>query len=60
MRKKFKSHTEQIYVNYKTRNDKPFFYNSYKNYDGLVLAIFSKKINKDKLSKAINFLNNLD
>ena len=41
-RKYFKSDKERIYVNCKTRNKKPFFYNECKAYDGSMLAIIPK------------------
>lgn len=36
----YKSDKPRIYVNLKTRNEKPFFIHDCKNYDGSVLAIF--------------------
>ena len=41
------SNEERIYVNQKTRNKKPFFYNKCKYYDGAILAIFPKFKCKD-------------
>ena len=41
------SNEERIYVNQKTRNKKPFFYNKCKYYDGSILAIFPKFKCKD-------------
>lgn len=41
-RKYYESSEERIYVNQKTRNENPFFYNPCKAYDGSVLAIFPK------------------
>lgn len=42
-RKYYESDSNRLYVNSKTRNTNPFFYNSCKAYDGSVLAIFPKK-----------------
>ena len=57
----FKSNEERIYVNCKTREKNPFFYHGCKNYDGSVLAIFSKnKINKSQILQLIIFLNSID
>ena len=56
-----KSNKERIYVNCKTRINKPFFYNKCKNYDGSILAIFPKKdLSKEKLNQIIIFLNNIN
>ena len=41
-RKYYESKSNRIYVNGKTRNEKPFFYHKCKAYDGSVLAIFPK------------------
>lgn len=38
----YMSDSERLYVNCKTRQTNPFFYNSCKNYDGSVLGIFPK------------------
>ena len=44
-RKFYESKENRVYVNSKTRNLNPFFYDSCKNYDGSVMAIFSIKDN---------------
>lgn len=54
----YESDSERIYVNCKTREEKPFFTNECKYYDGSILAIFPK-VNMD-ITKAIDLLNNLD
>lgn len=54
----YHSDKERIYVNCKTRIDKPFFINSCKNYDGSVLAIFPKK--RMDIEKAVALLNDVD
>jgi len=54
----YESNSERIYVNCKTRDNKPFFTNEHKYYDGSVLAIFPK--NDVNLEKATDFLNNVD
>lgn len=60
-RKYYESKAMRIYVNNKTRQLKPFFYNSCKAYDGSVLAIFPKfKCNKKKILELIDDLNNVD
>jgi len=48
-----------IYVNARTRNNKPFFTHSCKNYDGSVLAIFPKKQSADEnlLCQKLNSVN---
>lgn len=48
-----KSDAGRVYVNMKTRNQKPFFYNSCKAYDGSVLAIFPKFECDEKMLKQI-------
>jgi len=54
----YESSSDRIYINCKTRDNKPFFMNSHKYYDGSVLAIFPKvNIN---LEEATNYLNNVD
>lgn len=56
----YKSDLPRIYVNTKTRNKKPFFTHSCKNYDGSVLAIFPKfDCNLQILNKIIDELNNV-
>lgn len=54
----YESNSDRIYVNCKTRDNKPFFINENKYYDGSVLAIFPK-YNLD-LKKASDFLNDVD
>ncbi len=54
----YESNSERIYVNCKTRDNKPFFTNVNKYYDGSVLAIFPKS-NMD-LKKATDLLNNVN
>ncbi len=49
----------RIYVNCKTRNLKPFFTHSSKEYDGSVLALFPKDPNRD-VEKAVYALNEID
>lgn len=60
-RKYFVSDKERIYVNQKTRNEKPFFYNECKAYDGSVLAIFPKfDISVEEIKKIIGELNSVN
>ena len=55
------SEKERLYVNAKTRQSAPFFYNPCKAYDGSVLAIFPKfKADKELLLKVADELNALD
>jgi adenine-specific DNA-methyltransferase len=54
----YESNLERIYVNCKIRDDKPFFTNNCKYYDGSILAIFPKK--EMDINKAINLLNSVD
>lgn len=54
----YESESERIYVNCKTRDDKPFFTNEAKYYDGSILAIFPKK--DIDIKKSIEYLNNVD
>ena len=57
----YESETERLYVNAKTRQSAPFFYNQCKAYDGSVLAIFPKfKADKELLLKAADDLNAVD
>ena len=42
-----KNDNPRVYVNSKTRNNRPFFFNSCNNFDGSVLAIFPKDMNID-------------
>lgn len=53
------SDDKRIYVNCKTRNKKPFFTHECKNYDGSVLAIFSKNQKADEkiLCEKLNAVN---
>lgn len=55
----YKSELKRVYVNCKTRNDKPFFTHECRDYDGSVLAVFikgqeSEEEVKDKLN-AVNW-----
>ena len=52
------SNKERIYVNCKTRDNKPFFTNDSKYYDGSVLAIFPKK--DIDINLAIGMLNSVN
>lgn len=47
---------KRIYVNCKTRNKKPFFYNKCKNFDGSVLGLFLKNnsLNEKELIEDLN------
>jgi adenine-specific DNA-methyltransferase len=54
----YESNSVRIYVNCKTRDNKPFFLNDNKYYDGSVLAIFPK-VDVD-MNKAVDFLNGVD
>jgi adenine-specific DNA-methyltransferase len=54
----YESKSDRIYVNCKTRDNRPFFLNEHKYYDGSILAIFPK-VNVD-LTKATELLNNVD
>ncbi len=53
------SNQKRIYVNCKTRQDKPFFTHACKNYDGAVLAVFPKNQNVDEklLANQLNAVN---
>ena len=53
------SNEERIYVNQKTRNKQPFFYNKCKYYDGSILAIFPKFKCQD-FKKLANDFNKVD
>lgn len=55
----FVSDLKRIYVNGKTRNQKPFFTHNCKNYDGSILAIFPKNQNLD-IQMLITALNNVN
>ena len=54
----YESSSERIYVNCKTRDNRPFFINESKFYDGSILAIFPK-IDMD-LKKVTEYLNDID
>lgn len=54
----YESSSDRIYVNCKTRDNTPFFYNDQKYYDGSVLAIFPK-FDMD-LKKSIDLLNDVN
>lgn len=54
----YESQSDRIYVNCKTRDSKPFFWNQCKFYDGSVLAIFPKK--EMNIQLAISLLNSVD
>ena len=54
----YESNSNRIYVNCKTRDNKPFFTNDCKYYDGSVLAIFPK-VDMD-INTAIDYLNDVD
>lgn len=54
----YESNLPRIYVNCKTRDNKPFFLNNCNYYDGSVLAIFPKK--EINLQKALDLLNSVD
>ncbi len=56
-----KSDAGRVYVNMKTRSQKPFFYNSCKAYDGSVLAIFPKfDCDEKNLRKIADDFNNVN
>ncbi len=57
----YKSDKNRIYVNQKTRNTNPFFFNKCKAYDGSVLAVFPKFECDDVLiQNVVNDLNKVD
>lgn len=58
-RNNFDSTNERIYVNCKTRKEKPFFHNKCKNYDGSILGLFLKN-QKLNINSLIEDLNNVD
>ena len=58
-RNHFVSDLKRIYVNCKTRNQRPFFFHHCKNYDGSILAIFPKNQNTD-ISLLVDALNNVN
>lgn len=55
----YHSNNPRIYVNSKTRLEKPFFVNDCKNYDGSILAIFPKNstLNVQELCNLLNDVN---
>jgi len=53
------SEQERIYVNTKTRNTRPFFLHSCKNYDGSVLALFPHNPQAD-ITELCHLLNEVD
>ena len=56
-----KSENPRIYVNTKTRNKKPFFFHSFKAYDGSILAIFPKfEVDSKTLQNLCDKLNSVD
>ena len=58
IRKFYISNDERVYVNCKTRNKEPFFYNKCRYYDGSVLGIFFKKnFNVKEVIQVLNSLN---
>lgn len=54
----FEEDRDRIYVNAKTRNDKPFFIHDCRKWDGAILALFPKK--EVDLTRAVEILNNVD
>ena len=57
----YKSDRKRIYVNNKTRDDKPFFIDDCKNYDGSVLALIPKTDDiENNIGKYLEILNNTD
>ena len=57
----YKSDLPRIYVNTKTRNEKPFFLHECKAYDGSILAIFPKfEVNSIMLQHLCNRLNGIN
>jgi adenine-specific DNA-methyltransferase len=54
----YDTNDDRIYVNCKSRDNKPFFTHECKSYDGSVLAIFPKR--KIDIKRAIELLNNVD
>lgn len=55
----YKSDNPRIYVNGKTRIEKPFFVHNCKNYDGSILAIFPHRTDID-IQEACDLLNLVD
>lgn len=57
----YQSDKPRIYINQKTRNASPFFYNDCKAYDGSILAIFPKfDCDKHLILQVVNDFNNVD
>lgn len=56
------SDAPRIYVNGRTRMERPFFLNDCKNYDGAVLALFPKRegLSHDDLMQLVRLLNDVD
>jgi adenine-specific DNA-methyltransferase len=60
-RKYYESGNPRIYVNQKTRSQKPFFLSDTNAFDGSILAVFPKKIlSKSKLKELKDELNKVD
>lgn len=60
----YMSDEERIYVNMKTRNTRPFFYNSCKYFDGTVLALFPTlalgEMSPQEMQQLVAELNDVD
>ena len=56
------SDAPRIYVNGRTRMEKPFFLNDCRNYDGAVLALFPRRqdLTPDDLALLVDLLNDVD
>ena len=54
-----KAEGKRFYVNGKTRQSNPFFYNDCENYDGSILGVFLKDQNM-KVEKVVEVFNNVD
>lgn len=56
------SDVPRIYVNGKTRMEKPFFMNDCRNYDGAVLALFPRRqdLSREDLGELVGLLNEVD
>lgn len=52
----------RIYVNHKTRNERPFFLNACRNYDGSVLALFPHRprLSDKDMAVLVEMLNDVD
>ena len=61
-RRHFVSDAPRIYVNHKTRNQRPFFLHPCNNYDGAVLALFPHraKLKAADLRRVTGMLNDVD